>query len=70
MDFVVEWLAHHFERARIKLRQFVEEQHAAMRQADFAGAWDPAPADKPGVNGCILIDQVWLSCGETLAHKL
>ena len=46
MDFVVERLSHHFERARIKLRQFVEEQHAAMREQHFAGAAPASAADQ------------------------
>jgi len=46
MDFVVERLSHHFERARIKLRQFVEEQHAAKRERDLTGAAPASAADQ------------------------
>ena len=32
-----QWLAQHFQNVAVELRQFVEEQHAVVRQLDFAG---------------------------------
>ena len=46
---VFQRLAQHFERAAVELGQFVEKQHAVVRQADFAGRGDRAAADQPGV---------------------
>ena len=34
---VLQRLARQIQHVRIELRQFVEEQHALMRQRDFAG---------------------------------
>ena len=42
-------LAHHFQHVAVELRQLVEEQHAAMRQADFARPRPVAPPNKSGI---------------------
>jgi hypothetical protein len=46
---LLERLAQHLEDVLAELRQLVEEQHAVMGERDFAGSWDTAAADQPGV---------------------
>lgn len=48
-DFVFQRLAQHFQHAVAKLRQFVQKEHAAMGQADFAGFGPASATDKAGV---------------------
>ena len=45
-DAGLERLAQRLEHAAVPLRQFVEEQHAVMRERDFAGARIAAAADQ------------------------
>ena len=44
----LERLPHHLQRAPLKLREFVEKQHAVVRQRDFSGHRNRAAADEPG----------------------
>ena len=47
---IFQRLAEHFENVARKLREFVEEEHAVVRQADFAGTRHAgAAADQAGV---------------------
>ena len=44
-----EGLPQHFQAAAVELRQFVQEEHAVVGQADLPGPGDAAAADEPGV---------------------
>src|SRR4028118_2344448 len=44
---VFERLAEHLQRHRRKLRQFVQKQHAAMREGYFAWTWHAPAANQP-----------------------
>jgi hypothetical protein len=61
---VLHRLAHHFQHAAIELRQLVEEEHAAMRQADFAGSRPVAP--QQGRHCCTCEHKITLSTIITL----
>jgi hypothetical protein len=52
-DAVFERLAQHFERALVEFGEFVEEQHAAMRQTYLAGARHTPPTDQASVGYCV-----------------
>ena len=47
--FVFHRLAHHLQHAHAKLGQLVQEEHAAVGQADLAGVGLVAAAHQPGV---------------------
>jgi hypothetical protein len=47
-------LAQHFERAAAELGEFVEEQDAVVREADFAGPRARAAADEGHVRGGVM----------------
>ena len=54
-DLVFERLAEHFEHACAELRQLVEEEHAAVRERDLAGAGPVATADEAGVANRVVL---------------
>ena len=48
-DLVLQRLAQHLQHARAELGQLVQEEHAAVRQADLARARPVPAADQAGV---------------------
>ncbi len=48
-DLVLQRLAQHLQRPLVELGQLIEEEDAAVRQADLAGARPAPAADQPGV---------------------
>jgi len=49
-----QWLAQHFQNVAVELRQFVEEQHAVVRQRDFAGPRLGAATDQRDRTGRVV----------------
>ncbi len=51
---VLERLPHDFQNIARKLRKFVEEQDAVVRQRDFSRAWNAAAAREPRVRNRVM----------------
>jgi len=61
-------LAHHFQHAAVELRQLVEKEHAAMRQADLAGPRPVAAPNKPGI--AVRVNTKSLSAQSSLCTRI
>src|ERR1051325_8752096 len=57
--FIFHRLAHHFEDARAKLGELVQEQDAAMRQGDLTRLRDIPATDQTRMRNCMMWCAKW-----------
>ena len=56
---VLHRLAHHLERRALEFREFVEKQHAVVRQTDLPRPWDRAAAEQADVADRVVRRAKW-----------
>src|SRR6185369_12501843 len=60
-------LAHRFQNAAFEFRQFVQKQHAVMRQRNFAGRWIDVAAQQTSIAGGVMRRAKWPARYQRLA---